>query len=313
MTPLSPGGSSRVFTLTWAAGIPWSSRPTSWRHRLSWRLPDFACDVPCYPLTQHLAEKVHAYVRPRSPGKARVKDLVDIILIAENMAINLALRTAIPGHLYGPRGRRTADKSPSAAIILGFDFQKAGGGGWATVHDIGSTLLTSICPGMALAAWFKPYVCFFRCPDTVSYATQDRIQEAPGGEISFCQCRATVAPTSSASFLKVKAQDDGGAGRLVGGSTAPWAVKVAWGLRVRRARPLIVMFSAIRILTTISLTSCFPRSPWDGHRRALSWPDAGSVDSTGLVTGEIPAKARRGGVSSLSAGSITGSPLPTSM
>ena len=53
--------------------------------------------VPCYPLTQHLAEKVHAYIRPRAAGESsRVKDLVDIILIAEHMTINgLALRTAI--------------------------------------------------------------------------------------------------------------------------------------------------------------------------------------------------------------------------
>jgi hypothetical protein len=53
--------------------------------------------VPCYPLTQHLAEKVHAYVRPRATGEStRVKDLVDILLIAEHMMINgLDLRTAI--------------------------------------------------------------------------------------------------------------------------------------------------------------------------------------------------------------------------
>jgi hypothetical protein len=53
--------------------------------------------VLCYPLTQHLAEKVHAYTRPRATGEStRVKDLVDIILISEHMVINgLALRTAI--------------------------------------------------------------------------------------------------------------------------------------------------------------------------------------------------------------------------
>ena len=40
--------------------------------------------VPCYPLTQHLAEKIHAYTRPRPSGESsRVKDLVDILLIAE--------------------------------------------------------------------------------------------------------------------------------------------------------------------------------------------------------------------------------------
>ena len=45
--------------------------------------------VPCYPLTQHLAEKIHAYTRPRFSGESsRVKDLVDILLIAEFGSIN---------------------------------------------------------------------------------------------------------------------------------------------------------------------------------------------------------------------------------
>jgi hypothetical protein len=53
--------------------------------------------IPCYPLTQHLAEKVHAYVRPRSTGAStRVKDLVDIVLIAEQNAVDgPTLQTAI--------------------------------------------------------------------------------------------------------------------------------------------------------------------------------------------------------------------------
>ncbi len=39
--------------------------------------------IPCYPLTQQAAEKIHAYTRPRATGEgSRVKDLVDILLIA---------------------------------------------------------------------------------------------------------------------------------------------------------------------------------------------------------------------------------------
>ena len=38
--------------------------------------------VPCYPVTQHLAEKLHAMMRPRQVENSRVKDLVDILLIA---------------------------------------------------------------------------------------------------------------------------------------------------------------------------------------------------------------------------------------
>lgn len=45
--------------------------------------------IPCYPLTQHLAEKLHAYVRPRTIGEStRVKDLVDILLAAEHAEVN---------------------------------------------------------------------------------------------------------------------------------------------------------------------------------------------------------------------------------
>jgi hypothetical protein len=40
--------------------------------------------VPCYPVTQQIDEKVHAYTRPHASGKSsRVKDFVDILLLAE--------------------------------------------------------------------------------------------------------------------------------------------------------------------------------------------------------------------------------------
>lgn len=53
--------------------------------------------IPCYPLSQHLAEKIHAYVRPRASGEStRVKDLVDMLLIAAHMPVNAAaLRAAL--------------------------------------------------------------------------------------------------------------------------------------------------------------------------------------------------------------------------
>lgn len=39
--------------------------------------------VPCYPITQQIAEKFHAYTRPHPSGAStRVKDFVDILLIA---------------------------------------------------------------------------------------------------------------------------------------------------------------------------------------------------------------------------------------
>jgi hypothetical protein len=53
--------------------------------------------IPCYPISQHLAEKIHAYVKPRASGEStRVKDLVDMLLIAAHMPVSAtALRAAL--------------------------------------------------------------------------------------------------------------------------------------------------------------------------------------------------------------------------
>ncbi len=40
--------------------------------------------VPCYPITQQIAEKFHAFTRPHRSGESsRVKDFVDMLLLAE--------------------------------------------------------------------------------------------------------------------------------------------------------------------------------------------------------------------------------------
>jgi hypothetical protein len=40
-------------------------------------------NIPCYPLTQQIAEKLHAYTRQHASGESsRVKDFVDMILMA---------------------------------------------------------------------------------------------------------------------------------------------------------------------------------------------------------------------------------------
>lgn len=45
--------------------------------------------MPCYPIAQHLAEKVHAYTRPHISGESsRVKDLVDILLLARTESLD---------------------------------------------------------------------------------------------------------------------------------------------------------------------------------------------------------------------------------
>jgi hypothetical protein len=41
--------------------------------------------MPCYPVSQHVAEKLHTLARPRDKGEnSRVKDLVDVVLLAEH-------------------------------------------------------------------------------------------------------------------------------------------------------------------------------------------------------------------------------------
>lgn len=49
---------------------------------------------PCYPISQHIAEKFHAITRPRTLEPSRVKDLVDILLLAE-LASDLSSKTLI--------------------------------------------------------------------------------------------------------------------------------------------------------------------------------------------------------------------------
>ena len=40
--------------------------------------------IPCYPITQQIAEKIHAYTRPHRSGESsRVKDFIDILLLAK--------------------------------------------------------------------------------------------------------------------------------------------------------------------------------------------------------------------------------------
>jgi predicted nucleotidyltransferase component of viral defense system len=60
-----------------------------------------AIDVPVLPLAQHVAEKLHAYTRSYKDGtvqSSRVKDLVDLVLIARHSSLNAAtMRAALEG------------------------------------------------------------------------------------------------------------------------------------------------------------------------------------------------------------------------
>jgi len=77
------------------------------------RLLDFAdiepAKVPAIPLAQHVSEKVHAYTRAygnQGMPSTRVKDLVDIVLIATEVALDaVQLRQALE-HTFETRGRQ---------------------------------------------------------------------------------------------------------------------------------------------------------------------------------------------------------------
>jgi hypothetical protein len=45
--------------------------------------------VPCYPVTQQIAEKLHAYTKPRKSGESsRVKDLMDLLLLSQLQTVS---------------------------------------------------------------------------------------------------------------------------------------------------------------------------------------------------------------------------------
>ena len=70
--------------------------------------------VPCYPVTQQIAEKLHAYTRPRSSGiSSRVKDFVDILLLAELREIEISeLKQAVQATFEYARTHDLPDTFP---------------------------------------------------------------------------------------------------------------------------------------------------------------------------------------------------------
>jgi hypothetical protein len=70
--------------------------------------------IPCYPLSQHLAEKVHAYVRPNDTGESsRVKDLVDIVLIADHFPVDAQHLGAAIRATFGARAASLPARLPA--------------------------------------------------------------------------------------------------------------------------------------------------------------------------------------------------------
>ena len=116
---------------------------------------------PCYSPEQHLAEKVHALTRPRGArDSSRSKDLVDIVILAENNVIDgRALRAALeatfawcathplPVRLlaaprsWEPEYRRTAEQLELKAGTL------------AEGEKLAATLVDPVLEGRAIGRW----------------------------------------------------------------------------------------------------------------------------------------------------------------
>ncbi|HKZ54039.1 MAG TPA: nucleotidyl transferase AbiEii/AbiGii toxin family protein [Anaerolineales bacterium] len=78
--------------------------------------------VPSYPLSQQIAEKLHAYTRPHESGEGtRVKDLADMLLMGQLAALNAkslrrATRATFATRLTHPLPERLPDPPPSWKI-----------------------------------------------------------------------------------------------------------------------------------------------------------------------------------------------------
>jgi len=117
--------------------------------------------VPCYPLTQQIAEKVHAYTRPHPSGESsRVKDLVDILLMAGLGGINGPLLLRATQVTFDARGThplpRYLPDPPSAWAVT---FRKIASGiglGYHTLAEAGQAarrFLDPILRGEVTGTW----------------------------------------------------------------------------------------------------------------------------------------------------------------
>ena len=120
-----------------------------------------AVTMPCYPIAQHLAEKVHAYVREYATCEnTRVKDLADILLIAEfcpklnaselRKALEATFRnrdTPLPSALMNPPRAWTI---PYAAMAKGVGLKY---GKLSEAITAARIFLNPVLQGSALGEW----------------------------------------------------------------------------------------------------------------------------------------------------------------
>jgi len=83
-------------------------------------------EVPVLPL-EHIAEKVHAYTRTYAHGRpsSRAKDLVDLVLVKQFMALNAArLRSALIGIFEGRHQHGLPDRLPAPPTEWAVPYRK---------------------------------------------------------------------------------------------------------------------------------------------------------------------------------------------
>jgi len=82
--------------------------------------------VPCYPITQQIAEKYHAFTRPHVSGvSSRVKDFVDMLLLAEMGKLDsISLRKAIQVTFDDCKTHELPVKVPQPSKDWSLPFQK---------------------------------------------------------------------------------------------------------------------------------------------------------------------------------------------
>ena len=118
-------------------------------------------EVPVLPLEQHIAEKVHAYTRTYSHGRAssRVKDLVDILLVKQLMVLDASrLRAALSGVFERRRQHPLPDRLPPPPPDWAVPYSKLASQvsispELRTGHREAATLLDPILAGSAEGRW----------------------------------------------------------------------------------------------------------------------------------------------------------------
>jgi hypothetical protein len=117
--------------------------------------------MPCYPVSQHAAEKLHAFARPRDKGEnSRVKDLVDVVLLAEHSNPRATdLRAAIDATFIARRTSLVPERLPDPPAFWAAEYRRVaqeldlGPADLAAGVDLARRFLDPVLDGTASGSW----------------------------------------------------------------------------------------------------------------------------------------------------------------